>query len=136
MKALKPTDAELGQFGHVGELPGTRPPQSPKSVMDAASSARVWLRIRGRSTVHGDGVERHVEEQRAAARRQRAAAGGGAFPIGAAGLVEMDVNVDQARENMLSRVASISSFPPGKSGPIAEMMPSSIARSAWITPPA
>ncbi len=50
----------------------------------------------------GRGVERHVEEERAAAGCQRAASGGGAFPFGAAGLVEVEMDVDDAWENMQS----------------------------------
>ena len=45
------------------------------------------------------GVQRHVEEQRAASGGERAAAGGGAFPFGAAGFVEMQVHVDEARKD-------------------------------------
>jgi hypothetical protein len=47
----------------------------------------------------GRGIQRHVDEHGATAGGQSAASGEGAFPIGAAWLVEMHVDIDQSREN-------------------------------------
>ena len=44
-------------------------------------------------------VERHIEKGRGAARGAGAGAGGDAFPVGAAGLVEMHVGIDDARQH-------------------------------------
>ena len=49
------------------------------------------------------GIERHVEKGRAPARRERRRTGGQPFPIGAAGLVEMDMRINDARKNVATR---------------------------------
>ena len=100
MNALKPTTPRCRHLRHVADTePGTRPPHSAKSVIDAASSAaRLRSNSRGVDRARRR-VERHVEEQRAAAGRQRAAAGRRAFPLGAARLVEVQVHVDQAGQH-------------------------------------
>jgi hypothetical protein len=49
------------------------------------------------------GVEGHVEKQRAAAGGEGAGAGGEAFPIRAAGLVEMDVGINEAGKDVEAR---------------------------------
>ena len=46
------------------------------------------------------GIERHVEEHRPAPRRQRARAGFDSLPIRAARIVEVDVRINQAGENV------------------------------------
>ena len=58
-----------------------------------------------------------------------------AFPLGAAGLVEMHVDVDQAREDGEAARVDFLAAPPGSSGPMAVMTPSSMAMSARTTPP-
>ena len=99
MNALKPT------------TPLARP--SPPSRRPNPARARPICEVR-----HGGGLERralaielarvdgarrrvegHVEEQRAAAGRESAAPGGRAFPLGPAGLVEVQVHVDHARQD-------------------------------------
>ena len=129
MKALKPIDAALGQFRQRVAI--ARDDAAPQGeVGDATPFERVALGVelaafdRARRR-----VQRHVEEQRAAARRQRAAAGGRAFPLGAARLVEVHVDVDQARQDGES--AGIDLF--GRAGQLRARWPRCVPSSMAIS---
>ena len=79
--------------------PGTTPPQKPTSTWQRPAAARRFAssaatRRRGRNA-----VERHVDERGHAARRGRARRRLEAFPVGAAGLVDVDVRIDKARQH-------------------------------------
>ena len=96
---LESDDSPLGHVGHVRHGAGHQPaPQREVCngrglergafAIELAHVHRAWGRI-----------ERHVEEERAAAGRKRAASRRTAFPVRPAGLVEVQVHVDQARHH-------------------------------------
>ena len=58
----------------------------------------------------GQAVERHVDERGEAAGCGGAGGGGEAFPLGAAGLVDVDVGVDEAgQEGVVAEVVAMAS---------------------------
>ncbi len=135
-KALNPTTPRCGQFRQLVAIARNQAaPQSEIGDRALLESAARFRRTPRR--IHGArrGVQGHVEEQRAAAGSERAAARGGALPFGAAGLVEMQVRIDQARERWSGPRHRFPRGQPASSGPMAAMRPSSMAISALATPP-
>ena len=96
MNALKPDDSQLGELRQPLDVPGTSPPQSAKSAT-ARLGRRELRRTLAASTVGGCAFSGMSKSGRAAGGARRGP-GGPALPVGAAGLVEVDVRVDRRRE--------------------------------------
>ena len=82
-------------------LPGTAPPQNPTSTADWCSAALRLTFQRRDVDRRRDAVERHVHDRRHAAGRRRPRRGREALPLGAAGLVDVHVGVDEPRQQHL-----------------------------------
>ena len=79
-------------------LPGTAPPQKPTSTCTRPAAAARLTASEAGSTGRRQAVQRHVEDRRDPAGRCRRGGGGEALPLGPAGLVDVHVRVDQARQ--------------------------------------
>ena len=97
---LEPDHAAVGEFFQLVQV--VRRQAAPqREVRPAIRLRRGDFGVEGGGVQHRRGaVERHVEEQRSAAGAQGCGAGVEALPVGAAGLVEVDVRVDHAGENV------------------------------------
>ena len=88
-------------FGHGGEVrEGVGDEASPESEVEMGLFERgCFFELEGVAVGDGwGGIERHVEEGTASSGGEGKGAGGEAFPLGAAGLVEVNVRVDPARD--------------------------------------
>jgi hypothetical protein len=74
---------------------------APRQPIDAASAARgrAFLFERGDGSGWGDTVQRHVHQEGVAASGGRTRRGLKAFPVGAAGIVDVDVGIHQPRKD-------------------------------------
>ena len=95
-KHLNPNTPASHSGASSAIFPGTTPPQKPMSTESFPAAAASF----SRNTRHGrrrrNAVERHLDQRGDAARRRRARGRRKTFPLGAAGLVDVDVRVDQA----------------------------------------
>src|SRR5215472_11113015 len=92
-----------GKFSELSAVAGhDAAPQSEIGNRSRAERRRFPVEFAG---IHGARrrVERHIEAERAAACGERPAARRGAFPFSAAGLVEVQMYIDQARQNRKAR---------------------------------
>ncbi len=97
-KALEAAHARLREPGELALV--ARHDAAPESDIDThCPSPRALLFQAAYRGGRGHAVERHVDERRHAAGCGRARRGREAFPVGAARLVEVDVRVDDARQD-------------------------------------
>ena len=97
---LEADDTAGGQLVHLLDAPRHEP--APEREVDVRRAARRGQLGLERACVDRRrvGVQRHVDSAREAAGRERARAAAPAFPGGAAGVVEVHVRVDQARQDV------------------------------------
>ena len=100
-EALEPEDARLVQPGEVGAVGRHR--TAPEADVDPglAGGDRTLLLERGDGRGRRDAVERHVDDRRHAAGGGGAGRAGEPLPLGAPGLVDVHVGVDEAGEQHL-----------------------------------
>jgi hypothetical protein len=117
-EALERSDAGLGELAQVSRVAGHD--TADEADVDPRAAGRCLpLRLeRGRRCRRRDAVERHVEERRDTAGRGGARGGLEAFPLGASGLVHVDVRVHEPREN--DEVARVDEGPFGNVRDVAD----------------
>ena len=99
-ECFKADHTAIRQFRHLSQIAGSKAAPDPE-VRNGRNLKGGTLPVKlARIDRTRRRVERHIEEGGATARRKRAAAGRGAFPLGAARLVEVQVDVDHRGENM------------------------------------
>ena len=100
MNALKPTTPQAASSSICSMLPGTSPPQNAKSTCAEPRAAASLASNAPASIVGGSEFSGMSTRAREAAGRERARAAAAALPGGAAGVVEVHVRVDQARQDV------------------------------------
>jgi len=100
-EALEAEDARGVQAGQVGEVARDRAaPEAGVDVDGPPCRGALGLQVRdGRG--RRDGVERHVDDRGDSAGGRGASRGGEPLPLGAAGLVDVDVGVDESGQQHL-----------------------------------
>src|SRR5262249_37840434 len=94
-KTLEAADARRGEILEL--VPVARHDATPEQHFHAADRRRPAFRLKPlHRRRRRKAVERHVDGGRDAAGRRGGGGGGEAFPLGAAGLVHVDVRVDEA----------------------------------------